>query len=149
MKKSFTMIELIFVIVILGIIGSIAVKKLNATRDDAKIAKLSMNLSTSLMEISTYAAAKGETDSNLSIMSAVIANLENGGEADTSTADEAKIKVGEDNDCVIVRVKSGDGEKNVSIDVDEDSSDTMCKTLQKVIKDQNYSMRISGKTIDY
>ena len=38
MKKSaFTMIELIFVIVVLGILAAVAVPKLAATRDDAKI----------------------------------------------------------------------------------------------------------------
>lgn len=39
MKKSgFTMIELVFVIVVLGILAAVAVPKLAATRDDAHIA---------------------------------------------------------------------------------------------------------------
>jgi len=46
MKKSaFTMIELVFVIVILGILASIAIPKMNASRDDAKIAKLRSEVS--------------------------------------------------------------------------------------------------------
>ena len=40
MKKSaFTMIELVFVIVVLGILAAVAVPRLAATRDDAAIAK--------------------------------------------------------------------------------------------------------------
>ena len=39
MKKAFTMIELIFVIVILGILSSVAISKMAVTRDDAIIAK--------------------------------------------------------------------------------------------------------------
>ncbi len=39
MKKAFTMIELIFVIVILGILSSVAISKMSVTRDDAQIAK--------------------------------------------------------------------------------------------------------------
>ena len=35
MKKAFTMIELIFVIVIIGILSAVAVPKFTATRDDA------------------------------------------------------------------------------------------------------------------
>ncbi len=38
--KAFTMIELVFVIVVLGILAGIAVPRLAATRDDATIAKM-------------------------------------------------------------------------------------------------------------
>lgn len=39
MKNAFTMIEMIFVIVVLGILASIAIPKLAATRDDATVTK--------------------------------------------------------------------------------------------------------------
>lgn len=39
MKKAFTMIELVFVIVVIGILATIAVPKFAATRDDAEISK--------------------------------------------------------------------------------------------------------------
>jgi general secretion pathway protein G len=38
-KQAFTMVELIFVIVIVGILASVAVPRLAATRDDAEISK--------------------------------------------------------------------------------------------------------------
>lgn len=38
-RKAFTMIELIFVIVVLGILAAIAIPRFAATRDDAQIAK--------------------------------------------------------------------------------------------------------------
>ncbi len=38
-RKAFTMIELVFVIVILGILAAVAVPRFIATRDDATIAK--------------------------------------------------------------------------------------------------------------
>ncbi len=38
-RKAFTMIELIFVIVVIGILAAIAVPKFAATRDDAQITK--------------------------------------------------------------------------------------------------------------
>ncbi|WP_297575311.1 type II secretion system protein [uncultured Campylobacter sp.] len=40
LKKGFTMIELIFVIVILGILASVAIPRLAVSRDDAQIVKL-------------------------------------------------------------------------------------------------------------
>jgi len=39
MKRGFTMLELVFVIVVLGILASIAVPRLFATRDDAVVAR--------------------------------------------------------------------------------------------------------------
>ena len=39
LKKAFTMVELIFVIVVIGILAAVAVPKLAVTRDDALITK--------------------------------------------------------------------------------------------------------------
>ena len=60
MKKGFTMIELIFVIVILGILAAVAIPKLNATRDDAEVAKFATNISTVLGDFQSYYTSQGE-----------------------------------------------------------------------------------------
>lgn len=43
-KKAFTMIELVFVIVILGILAGVAIPRLSVTRDDATTAKMRADL---------------------------------------------------------------------------------------------------------
>ena len=60
MKKGFTMIELIFVIVILGILASVAIPRLAATRTDAAIATTVANLRTILSDAASYYAVNGE-----------------------------------------------------------------------------------------
>nr|WP_321432046.1 type II secretion system protein [uncultured Campylobacter sp.] len=60
MKKGFTMIELIFVIVILGILASVAIPRLAATREDAEISAAVANLRTLISDINAYYTVKGE-----------------------------------------------------------------------------------------
>ena len=59
MKKGFTMIELIFVIVILGILASVAIPRLAGTREDAEISTAIGNLRTLLSDAASYYAVKG------------------------------------------------------------------------------------------
>ena len=64
MRKGFTMIELIFVIVILGVLASVAIPRLAATRDDAEVAKAATNLTTAVSDITAYYTAKGKFESS-------------------------------------------------------------------------------------
>jgi len=59
MKKAFTMIELIFVIVIIGILASVAIPKLAATRDDAKISSIISDAKVTLGDLQTYYTSRG------------------------------------------------------------------------------------------
>lgn len=71
MKKGFTMIELIFVIVILGILAAVAIPKLAATRDDAEVSKFCSNAATAVSDIGAYYTAKGKFATTLTDMTNV------------------------------------------------------------------------------
>jgi general secretion pathway protein G len=53
MTKAFTMIELVFSIVIIGILASIALPRLAATRDDAELVKATTTVSALRLAITT------------------------------------------------------------------------------------------------
>lgn len=59
-KKAFTMIELIFVIVILGILASVALPRLAATRDDARAVGVKSDIGTILNAVPAWYMSQQE-----------------------------------------------------------------------------------------
>ena len=74
-RAGFTMIELIFTIVIIGILSAIAMQKLSATRDDAKMSIETNNLATCISDLgSQYTAKRTINSSESDACAKVIAN---------------------------------------------------------------------------
>lgn len=129
MKKGFTMIELIFVIVILGILAAVAIPKLNATRDDAELAKANTNLTTLISDIQSYYTSKGEIDPSMNLQDLTAVRLYNNGKGDSAKSGGAAwMGVKTTYECLYVRVgKNLNGEAYMAFAKANGTPDSTCK----------------------
>nr|WP_321431878.1 type II secretion system protein [uncultured Campylobacter sp.] len=126
MKKGFTMIELIFVIVILGILASVAIPRLAATREDAEISAAVANLRTLVSDATAYYTAKGDFNS---VNWNQITNVPLDG-ATNGVTTEVKLKAG-GKDCIKVKLENKNGTTPAHIKFTKESaaSSGVCKTV--------------------
>lgn len=131
MKKGFTMIELIFVIVILGILASVAIPRLAATRTDAEIAATVANLRTLLSDLNSYYVVKGEFGT---VKWKDITNVPlKGADQQASifnTTQAASLKVGDNDECIRLQLAEKDDKSPAHILIAKNSSATgVCKQV--------------------
>lgn len=146
-KRAFTMIEMIFVIVILGILVAVAIPIFSATRNDAKVSKMAMEIGTISTDISAYAVANANTTTDLSLMSSAMKSLVNLGEADISVPKTAIIKM-DSVDCVSISIESNATNEDLNVSLISTTND-LCQKLQNRIDETNYEIRLRGTSIVY
>ena len=145
MKAAFTMIELIFVIVILGILAVVAIPKLSATRDDASISRTAHAIATSATEIASYAVARGTINSDLSMMSNMIDALVESNHA-TLENNIAHFKMGNETECVTLEVDDGTIDANLTLSLSI-SGDRLCIKLQEMFDASEYPIPLKGRKV--
>ena len=128
MKKGFTMIELIFVIVILGVLASVAIPRLAATRDDAEAAKAATNLATAVSDITAYYTAKGKFEGD---------DGNKFGGMTSAVTDGGLLQVKGDKTCVTLTYPTkaqlaAGNDANITLTFTTSSADPVCTTLRKM-----------------
>jgi len=145
-RYGFTLIELIFVIVLIGILASVALPKFMGLRTNAKAVTTAQEVQSAVDEIRKYVTLQGRVD-NLDTMSKVIATLKDKGKATVNTKN-ATIKTPDDDgnleDCIKMEVNA----TTLAVThVNSSDMGAICTKVQEKIKDANYT--IGGRGMEF
>lgn len=128
-KQGFSIIELIFVIAVLGIIAAVAVPKLMDTRSSAIVSTIKQDISTITTSAQSYYMMNNKIDN--------ISDSVNINES-TWTVSSKKIEFKiEDTVCVSISLN----DNKLSVDIDETSESSVCKKLyESGVRDVSYDL---------
>ena len=154
-KKAFTMVELIFVIVIIGILASVAIPKLAITRDDAKISKIVSNLKILLYDAFSFYSSQGIFIWKISKWSDITDTVDSVQGATLALNSSVKI-YGEDAvDCFVIAPNT-DVNGTVLTITSNNNSDLICSKAQELAKqigivDSTYkaTLKLGGQSISF
>ena len=118
MKKGFSLLELIFAIVVIGIIASFAIPKYMDTRDSALASTIQRDIVSAATSIQSHYLVNRKIDS---INDAITLNTKNW------LIDGKKATFKDNEDCVVLEVK----DKKVSISVTS-TAGNVCKALDEL-----------------
>ncbi len=120
MKTAFSLLELIFAIVILGIIASFAVPKYMDTKDSALVSTIKRDINTAINSIQSYY-----------LLNQKIEKLSDTMNLNDSNWIISDLKMEDKNSCLSLEVKSSDsGEKTIELVVDTTKETTICAKLR-------------------
>ena len=143
-RAGFTMIELIFVIVILGILAAVAVPKLAATRTDAQVSKIATDASTLVGELGTYYTAQGTfKDKNASKMTNVKLKT-----TDDSLADNDYIEIGNGNGEACLKF-TFDSVEDGNVTISSEGTSSICKGVKAATTGLQKTFHFGGANVSY
>ena len=152
MRRGLTVIELIFVIVIIGILAVVSLPKIAATRDDARMSTLAQNTMTAATEIAAYTVAKGKTLNSLEEMSHAAKVMVENGDANATTR-RLEIHWKGIDDCLVLKIAnytSGPVQGEVlTIEANGTNTNAECDRLRSLVDTQRFPIPLHGAMISY
>ncbi len=148
MSKAFTMIELIFVIVIIGILAAVAIPKLAATRDDARVASMANAITSAANEVASRALASGDPTDDLPSMSKIIQGMIAQEQA-TFSGGTLNVKMNSVTDCLKLSVVSSDKDMNLTMSYGDAGNDGVCLALQSAVDAADYPIPLKGGRLSW
>jgi len=129
LKQGFSIIELIFVIAVLGIIAAVAVPKLMDTRSSAIVSTIKQDISTITTSVQSYYMMNNKIDN--------ISDSVNINESTwTVSSKKVEFKI-EDTVCVSISLN----DNKLSVDINDNSDSTVCKKLyESGVRDVSYDL---------
>lgn len=120
MKSAFSLLELIFAIVILGIVASFAIPKYIDTKDSALVSTIKRDLNTAVSSLQSYYLLNQKIEK---ISDVLTINETNWTLSDTKLSDK--------NLCLFLEIKTLDTDnKSIEIVVDTQKETTICKKIR-------------------
>jgi len=144
-RAGFTMIELIFVIVILGILAAVAIPKLAATRTDASVAKISTNAASLVAELGSFYTAQGtfEGKDTADITNIVLSTSQ------SSLADGDTITLPDDNNNTCITITFNDvADGNITVAADATTSN-VCKGVEAATTSLQKTVVFGGSNVNW
>ena len=129
LKQGFSIIELIFVIAVLGIIAAVAVPKLMDTRSSAIVSTIKQDISTITTSVQSYYMMNNKIDN--------ISDSVNINESTwTVSSKKVEFKI-EDTVCVSISLN----DNKLSVDINDNSDSSICKKLyESGVRDVSYDL---------
>ncbi|QKF58838.1 type II secretion system protein [Aliarcobacter lanthieri] len=119
MKTAFSLLEIIFVIVILGIIVSFAAPKLMDTKDSALVSTLKRDVNTAINSIHSYY-----------LLNQKIEDINDTMNLNSTNWDIEKLKMSDKNSCITLEVKNVSNNIVIDLQIDNLKEASICKKIR-------------------
>ena len=131
--KAFSLLEMIFAIVVISVIASIAIPKFMATRNDAVVSTVKQDISTIVTSVQSYYLVNGKIDK--------ISDAVNLNSAVWDISDSSIVFSDEDNECIKIEIVTSSSDMELNLTINEDAGAICKKLFSSGITSTTYKLR--------